>query len=293
MDQRKSGPRGITCLQTDDTANAGNMAFAELESKALVRFQGKPVETLIRKGPIRFNGASIELQKDGSICVHQDDQVSRIRKVEQGDKDEYVAQRARGAYIASTCAPTLSYAFSAAAQIQEPDEKAFEFLNRHLERCKQENGLVFKALKKPLHMAVFVDAAFANNRDLSSQLGFIVTLMDSEGAANIIHYSSQKSKRMNRSALAAELYAMMNGFDTAAALKVSLDQLEVNNGAAAKRYPVSANNPPKGAVPMVIYTDSRSLYDSLVSLNTTTEKRLLIDLHLLRQAYERREIAEP
>ena len=43
---------------------------------------------------------------------------------------------------------------------------------------------------------------------------------------------------------------------------------------------------------MVIYTDSRSLYNSLVSLNTTTEKRLLIDLYLLRQVYERWEIAE-
>ena len=76
---------------------------------------------------------------------------------------------------------------------------------------------------------------------------------------------------------------MMNGFDTAAALKVLLDQLEPNAG---------VNNSLKSAVPMVIYTDSQSLYDSLVSLNTTTEKRLLIDLHLLRQAYERREIAE-
>ena len=283
INERKNGPKGITCLQTDDTANAGNDAFARLESKAFVRFQGKPVETLICEGPIRFNGASIELQKDGSIHIHQNDQVSRIRKVKQGNKDEYVAQRSRGAYIASTCAPTLSYAFSAAAQIQEPDEKAFEFLNRHLERCGQEHGLIFKALKKPLHMAVFVDAAFANNRDLSSQLGFIVTLMDNEGAANIIHYNSQKSKRITRSALAAELYAMMNGFDTAAALKVLLDQLEPNAG---------ADNSLKSAVPMVIYTDSRSLYDSLVSLNTTTEKRLLIDLHLLRQAYERREIAE-
>ena len=255
MNERKSGPRGITYLQTNDTTNAGNDTFAQLESKAFVRFQGKPVETLIRKGPIRFNGASIELQKDGSIRVYQDNQVSRIRKVEQGDKDEYIAQRAQRTYIASTCAPTLSYAFSAAAQIQEPNKKAFEFLNRHLERCKQENGLIFKAMKKPLHMAVFVDAAFANNRDLSSQLGFIVTLMDNEGAANIIHYSSQKSKRITRSALAAELYAMMNGFDTAAALKVSLDQLEPNAGAAAKRCP-AANNPPKSAVPMVIYTDS-------------------------------------
>ena len=107
--------------------------------------------------------------------------------------------------------------------------------------------------------------------------------MDNEGAANIIYYSSQKSKRIIRSALAAEFYAMMNGFDTAAALKVLLDQLEPNAG---------ANNSLKSAVPMVIYTDSRSLYDNLVSLNTTTEKRLLIDLYLLRQAYERREIAE-
>ena len=177
----------------------------------------------------------------------------------------------------------LSYAFSAAVQIQEPDEKVFEFLNRYLKRCGQEHGLVFKALKKPLYMAVFVDAAFANNRDLSSQLGFIVTLMNNEGAANIIHYSSQKSKRITRNALAAEFYAMMNGFDTAAALKVLLDQLEPNAG---------ADNSLKSAVPMVIYTDSRSLYNSLVSLNTTTEKRLLIDLHLLRQVYERREIAE-
>ena len=116
MDGHKSGARGITCLQTDDTANAGNEAFAQLEDKSFARFQGKPVEVLAIDRPIRFNGASITLQLDGAIRIHQDDQISRIRKVEQGDKKEYVAQRARGAYIASTCAPMLSYAFSAAAQ---------------------------------------------------------------------------------------------------------------------------------------------------------------------------------
>ena len=125
-------------------------------------------------------------------------------------------------------------------------------------------------------MAVFVDAAFANNTDLSSQLGYIATLMDDEGTANIIHYSSQKAKRVTRSALAAELYAMMSGFDTAGALKHALDQMELSGR----------------TISMVIYTDSRSLYDCLVSLNTITEKRLLIDLAILRQAYERREIAE-
>ena len=43
---------------------------------------------------------------------------------------------------------------------------------------------------------------------------------------------------------------------------------------------------------MVLCTDSKSLYDCLVKLGTTQEKRLMVDLMCLRQAYERREITE-
>ena len=43
---------------------------------------------------------------------------------------------------------------------------------------------------------------------------------------------------------------------------------------------------------MVLCTDSKSLYDCLVKLGTTQEKRLMVDLMCLRQAYERREIME-
>jgi len=45
-------------------------------------------------------------------------------------------------------------------------------------------------------------------------------------------------------------------------------------------------------VPLVVYTDSKSLYECLVKLGTTREKRLMIDVMCLRQAYERREITE-
>ena len=43
---------------------------------------------------------------------------------------------------------------------------------------------------------------------------------------------------------------------------------------------------------MVLCTDSKSLYDCLVKLGTTQEKRLMVDLMCLRQAYERRKITE-
>jgi hypothetical protein len=45
-------------------------------------------------------------------------------------------------------------------------------------------------------------------------------------------------------------------------------------------------------VPIIVCTDSYSLYECLVKLGTTKEKRLIIDIMALREAYETREILE-
>jgi len=45
-------------------------------------------------------------------------------------------------------------------------------------------------------------------------------------------------------------------------------------------------------IPIVIYTDSFSLYEYMVKLGTTKEKRLIIDIMAIRQSYERRELLE-
>ena len=46
------------------------------------------------------------------------------------------------------------------------------------------------------------------------------------------------------------------------------------------------------AIPIIVYTDSYSLYECLVKLGITKEKRLMIDIMALRQSYERRELFE-
>jgi hypothetical protein len=67
---------------------------------------------------------------------------------------------------------------------------------------------------------------------------------------------------------------MIHGFDIRALVKATVDRaLGIE-------------------LPLVVYTDSKSLYECLVKLRTTQEKRLMIDVICLRQAYERREIAE-
>jgi hypothetical protein len=67
---------------------------------------------------------------------------------------------------------------------------------------------------------------------------------------------------------------MIHGFDLDSVLKATLTKmLDV-------------------AVFLILATDSKSLYDCLVRLRTTVEKRLMIDVMTFRQSYERREITE-
>jgi hypothetical protein len=136
-------------------------------------------------------------------------------------------------------------------------------------------GLRFIKLdKNTLRLLTFTDASFANNRDLSSQIGYVLALADGTRRSNVLHWSSTKCKRVTRSVLASELYGMAHGFDMGASVKSTIDKILGIE------------------LPLVVYTDSKSLYECLVKLGTTQEKRLMVDVMCLRQAYERREIAE-
>ncbi len=79
---------------------------------------------------------------------------------------------------------------------------------------------------------------------------------------------------MTRSVLVVELYAMIHDFDVGSVLKATL----------TKMFDV--------LIFLTFVTDSKSLYDCLIRLEITVEKRLMIDVMILRQSYERREIIE-
>ncbi len=75
--------------------------------------------------------------------------------------------------------------------------------------------------------------------------------------------------------LTAKLYAMTNEFDADLVIKLIIQRI-LNILFLS----------------LILLTDSRSLYDYLVKLDTTSEKRLMINLMCLRQFYERRKITK-
>ena len=285
----------IVGLQTDDTLFLADMKFAIHEEKELQKskFMAKDRGKLTHSSTLSFNGGKIKLEPDNAITLTQERQCRNLKPVNVKSvdltssrgkirtavtpKDQFIAQRARGSYIASVCQPEAAFDLSSAAQVINPNEEDAKHLNKRLQWQidNPTRGLRFAPLDPDsLQLIIFTDASFANNKDLSSQIGFIIALADRNNQANILHWSSIKCKRITRSVLAAELYAMAHSFDKGMVIKTTIEKI-LNK-----------------SIPLIICTDSKSLYDCLVKLGTTNEKRLMIDLLCLRQSYERREIAE-
>ena len=285
---------GIVGLQTDDTLIVGDKKFVQAEEKELkdAHFMAKDREELTHDHPLKFNGVTLALQKD-DIYLNQEKQCMNLQLVSTASvdihgtrgkvrknastHDQYVAQRARGAYIATMCQPEASFDLSIAAQTTKPEKDDITALNKRIKWQKENSsrGLNYVPLDlDSLKIVVFADASFANNKDYSSQIGYVVVMMDKHDNANIIHWSSIKCKRITRSVLASELYGFVQGFDISAAITATV-------GAILNQE-----------TPLIICTDSKSLYDLLTKLGTTSEKRLMIDIMALRQSYERREIVE-
>ena len=267
----------IVGLQTDDSLIAASSEFMKIEARELeaAKLIAKPCEKLNNENSLNFNGFDIELQ-DTDILITQKRQTEKIKLLtKEFSKDEYISQRARGAYIASISQPKASFSLSYAAQITEPTWEDALFLNKCLILQKEGHGLRFVKLDlDSLQILAFTDSSFANNKDCTSQIGYVVVLADASGNANILHWQSIKCRRVTRSVLASELYALSHGFDTASTIKSTLSQICSKN------------------IPLIMCIDSHSLYDCLVKLGTTKEKRLMVDLLCLRQSYERREITE-
>lgn len=133
------------------------------------------------------------------------------------------------------------------------------------------NGLRFCPIfPEEVEVVVCIDAIFALNKDNPSHVRILAMVRNNlTGTVNAIYYVFLKSKAVRKSVLAAKLLALVDGFDT--------------------RYTTTHDLPEmmKRMINLIIYTDSRSFYRLCISLAHTAERRLQIDIPLMRYAFER------
>lgn len=177
--------------------------------------------------------------------------------------------------IASVCRPDLTYGFSISAHVTSFCKSHSHTLNKFIKLCRETPHLGLRIVPRKMQkirVIVFADANFASNETLTSQLGFVICLADGKSNANIGHYSSFKSKRVSRSVLAAEVFALVHAFDSVSSIREYISLMFDR------------------IILLSVYNNSKSLFDAIVGIHPTTEKQLLIDLSLLRGVFEMCEI---
>jgi hypothetical protein len=195
-------------------------------------------------------------------------------------------QSARGkfSWLANVSRPDISVLVAALARVtaismSDDPVHARRLVDRVLVAIRNapKIGPIFLPLALgPYRVVAFSDASFAGNEDGTSQLGGIVLFMaappDAPNAdpepAHLLSYFTRKSPRVCTSVFAAEVLAFSATFDLAFALVADLQAMSLN-------------------VSLTMLTDSKSLFDTMVSHSATREKRLMVDVAYLRQAYAR------
>jgi hypothetical protein len=130
---------------------------------------------------------------------------------------------------------------------------------------------------------VFVNRSLSNLKDFISQIKYIIIFINKfKGKnkftikGNLINTSSTKYKRITWSSLTSKICRIIDNLDLiyiiAATLKIITDQ----------------RNLPE--IPIILYTDSKSLYKYVMKLRITKEKHLIINIIAIRQTYKKKEL---
>lgn len=187
--------------------------------------------------------------------------------------------RMKVAWLANT-RPDMQFVIFQLAQVTrelfEKDAKAHLKRLNAITRYAHDNAAHLKFPKidhSSPRIVGYSDAAYANNHDLTSQLGRIIMLIDGTSKCIPISLKSYKSRRVARSVLSAEVIAFADLFDDAFALR---SQIEHALGRS---------------VPMHLLTDSKLLFDIISKGSRTSEKSIMLDIRSTRTAYQSKEIS--
>ena len=264
---------GIEATYVDDSLAVGDESFNILTNETGKRFEAKEKEF----NSLRFSGVYIETSEKG-FRIHQKSYIERLTELKK-DANFTLLRRSRAqlTWLIHTrpdiCVDANRLAQGTEELFSIEHVKKYNKIVRYLHATKDRSLEMNKLDRKSIHIRAYSDASFATNYDLSSQLGYIVMLADEYNNADILHYVSHKSRRVTRSVLGAETYAFADAFDFAYCAKKDLETMLGCH------------------IPLQMYTDSKSLFDILTKCSNTTERRLMIDLQSVRNAYENHEIS--
>ena len=178
-------------------------------------------------------------------------------------------------WIASQSRPDLAYDSCVASNsLRKPTVGDILLINKIVRKSGGKNlHLLFPTNihLQSCQVVAFCDASFANLPDRGSQGGFVAFLVDKQGVYSLISWQSKRIKRVVNSTLAAECLVAVDTAEHCLLLKSILDEIM---------------HTPSTEIKISILSDNRSLVDAVHTTTQMENKRLQIDISILREMLE-------
>ena len=283
--------QGILCAHVDDFCWGGTEQFELKIIKSIKQCFKISTEEL---QTFKYLGINVR-QTDSCIEIDQNSYINELKEVEishEKRKNKYAqlnkeeARQLRGLagqlnWMASQTRPDMAYnACEISVSIKDATINDLIQANKYIRKAKSKNvslKIVDLENLEQCSIICFSDASFANLKGNASQGGFIIFLYRNENLFSPIAWKSLKIKRVVKSTLAAETLALEQALEMCFMMKSLLCEL-LNKEMSNKVLPIKC------------YVDNKSLVDSIFSTKTVTEKRLKIDICIIRGMLSKNEV---
>ena len=270
---------GIMAIHVDDLMLSGNKAFENyvicgLKKKFRLSTEAE-VEFVYTGLDIKQTSLGVQVSQLGYI-----DQIPKIEidkhrvnqnslEINEHEKRQLRTVCGQLLWVSTQTRPDLAYATCFASNCVNNGTVAdLKMVNKAVKFLKRE-PLTIKFRKVSLCeslVVVFCDASFGNLRDGSSQGGFIIFLVSTTSKCCPLTWQSRKIRRVCKSTLAAESWAMVEAVESAELVQAQLCEV---------------THSPK--MDIVVMTDCKSLHDALHTSKNVDDKGLRIPMACLRQ----------
>lgn len=283
---------GVLACHVDDFIWGGTAEFERVISHIKETLEvGKEGHTMFQ-----FCGIDLE-QKNGDILLSQEKYAENITSINvepkralekdacltESETSELRSKVGQLLWLSHQSRPDLLFDTTVlATAIKNGTIKHLFMANKLINRAKTQTVHVkFQPLgeKDMLKLVLFSDAALGNLTSGGSQGGYIVFIVGKDGNCSPVWWNSRKIRRVVRSTLAAETLAMSDGVDIA--IFISTLFTELLYGPKSEQQ-----------IPIVCYTDCKSLYEAVKSQKYVTEKRLRIEISGLKESIENGRISK-
>ena len=289
-DQSRSSPCGILIVHVDDFLYGGNRHFLQeiipqirsvfrvgTEEEDCFKYLGLHVSETTQGVRISLEEyiSSMKEMNTGELGL------DKKRVLESGENSELKRLIGQINWVSTQSRPDISFencmlggrvAKAIVADVHQANKVVRKIRGQTLD-LMFPNDLELSSVG----LVCFCDASLANLQDKGSQGGFLIFLVDGAGAFSLLCWQSKRIKRVVNSSLSAECLEAVDAAETCLLISDRLEEMLCR---------------PSGSIKITLVTDNRSLVDAVHRSTSVENRRLQIDISMLREMVERNEINE-